>query len=219
MNLQATQTRVGQVYTFGSPLPERSPEEFAIVDMGNIVVAEPHCHSDGETQIYIVLSGSGTVVVGGRTIDARQGSVLVIPPDTAHFTIPEEDLVLAIVTTPSCNPAHYLPMTTTDPDLGFDREVFVQFVDNAYRKKGLATEHGTDEPGKVYGAHQHMRTRLYTIIGTAEIQVDDRPAHTLQPHQEFIVGANQLHEVVVGNDGWEYVAAWDAEELKSYLHT
>jgi mannose-6-phosphate isomerase-like protein (cupin superfamily) len=135
LGLEPKKTGCGPVYEFGNPIPERSPEEFAIADMRKVLVAEPHYHPNGETEIYIVLSGLGKVVVGGREIDVRKGSVVVTPPDTTHFTIPKENLVLAVINTPSFSPANYVPITETNPDVGFDHEQLTRLLEQAEQAK------------------------------------------------------------------------------------
>lgn len=211
-------TGCGPVYELKSPLPERGDESFAIADMRDVFVAEPHFHPNGETEIYFVLSGIGNVVVGGKENKVRPGSVVITPPDTTHFTIPEQGLVLAVVNTPSFDPANYVPVGEAGAP-GFDKAQLARLVKEAYQRQGLETEHVTDKPGTVYDPHSHEQTRLYTLAGTLDIIVgNDQSAQTLKPFQEFVVGADEQHEGRVGADGWEYVAAWDSEEAKRYEH-
>jgi mannose-6-phosphate isomerase-like protein (cupin superfamily) len=216
--LEPKPTGCGPVYELGQPLPVRAHEEFAIADMRNVLVAEPHYHSNGEIEIYIVLSGLGKVVVGGKEIEVKVGSVVVTPPDTTHYTVPKENLVLAVINSPSFNPANYVPIIETDASVGFDKDQFAGDVEGAYRRKGLVTEHGADEAGKRYELHQHERTHLYTLAGSIVITLGEQSPKTVEPHQEVVVGNNQLHEATVGSDGWEFVAAWDEEEAKQYFH-
>jgi mannose-6-phosphate isomerase-like protein (cupin superfamily) len=216
--LEPKPTGCGPIYELGHPLPERAPEEFAIADMRNVLVAEPHYHPNGETEIYIVLSGQGKVIVGGKEIDLQKGSVVVTPPNTAHYTVPKENLVLAVINSPSFNPANYVPIVESDASVGFNKDQFASDVERAYQQRDLVTEHGTDEPGKLYEPHRHEKTYLYTITGSIDIRLDDQSSQTAKPHQELVVGGNQLHEAIVGSEGWEYVAAWSGEEAKNYQH-
>lgn len=87
----------GDIYEIKNPI-ERPDESFAIADMRGLSFAEPHYHV--ETEIYFVLQGKGLVVVGGEELRVQTDSVIVIPPNVAHFTIPDDDLVLAVVNTP-----------------------------------------------------------------------------------------------------------------------
>jgi mannose-6-phosphate isomerase-like protein (cupin superfamily) len=116
-------TICGPVYERPSPLEGRS-ETFAIGDMRRIKVAHPHYHKNGETEIYFVLQGSGLTVVGGEERYIEKGSVVVTPPDTAHFTIPKYDLVLVIVNTPSFNPNNNIEIEKTDSSVKFDRNQY-----------------------------------------------------------------------------------------------
>lgn len=113
-------TECGPVYELSNPL-DRTGESFAIADMRGVEVAEPHYHTNGETEIYIVLTGLGLTVRGGEEIEIEKGSVVVTPPNTTHFTIPREDLVMVVINTPPFNPANNVPIDETNPDVGFDR--------------------------------------------------------------------------------------------------
>lgn len=211
-------TGCGPIYELDNPLTDRQEESFAIADMRDLIVSEPHYHPNGETEIYVVLTGIGKVIVGGREQPLEAGTVVVTPPDTTHFTVPKQNLVLAVVNTPSFNPANYVPIVESKEDVGFDKRQFVAEVEKAYQQRGLATESGFDEPGTVYAPHRHEKTLLYTVSGSLAIKLDGGKVQNLDPHQEFTVGSGQLHEAVVGAEGWEYVAAFNAEEAKQYTH-
>jgi mannose-6-phosphate isomerase-like protein (cupin superfamily) len=112
-------TGCGPVYELPNPI-ERPNESFAIADMRNLEYAEPHYHTHGETEIYIVLTGSGTIVVGYHESQLESGSISITPPDTAHFTIPRENLVLAVINTPPFNAANAIPLTDSNAAVHFD---------------------------------------------------------------------------------------------------
>lgn len=112
----------GLIYELVNPL-ERPDEDFSIADMRAIAFAEPHFHPDPNIEIYFVLEGSGTMVLGDTQQSLAAGSVVVIPPDTAHFTIPN-NLVLAVVNTPPFKPEIYIPLTDTDSAVGFNYQQF-----------------------------------------------------------------------------------------------
>lgn len=116
------ETDCGLVYELGDPI-DRPGESLAIADMRELEVAEPHYHTGGETEIYFVLEGAGLVVVGGVETPVAEGSVVVTPPDTAHFTIPD-GLVLAVVNTPPFSADNYVALTDSDARVGFDREQY-----------------------------------------------------------------------------------------------
>lgn len=89
-------------------------------------------------------------------------------------------------------------------------------IEAKYRQKGLIVEHVSDAPGKIYEPHAHEQTLLFTIRGSVDIKLEEGEWQTLFPGREFVVGSGQLHEARVGEQGWEYVAAWDAEDAKKY---
>lgn len=116
-------TGCGPVYELPNPI-DRPNESFAIADMRNLSITEPHYHPNDETEIYVVLQGLGTIVVGQKEQQVKKGSVIVTPPDTTHFTIPDSDLVLAIINTPPFKPENYVVIRETDYAVGFDQEQF-----------------------------------------------------------------------------------------------
>lgn len=121
------ETQCGPVYEPQSPLPERG-ETFAISDMRNVKVAYPHYHKNGETEIYFVVQGTGLTVVGGEEIALKKGSVVVTPPNTTHFTIPEKDLVMLVINTPSFNAENIVEPTESNPEVKFDKEQYEHLV-------------------------------------------------------------------------------------------
>lgn len=123
--IQPKPTGCGPVYELPNPV-DRPNESFAIADMRELKVSEPHYHANGETEIYVVLQGLGTIVVGMKEQRIKKGSVIVTPPDTTHFTIPESDLVLAVINTPPFRPENYVVVSETDQKVGFDQEQFAR---------------------------------------------------------------------------------------------
>ena len=90
-------------------------------------------------------------------------------------------------------------------------------AEDHYRSQGLAVEYGFDKPGKEYTPHQHERTTLRTLGGSAMVRVNDNHWwQRLLPDTEFVIESGQLHEAIVGAEGWEVVAAWDPKEAENY---
>ncbi len=116
-------TPCGPIYELENPMSETS-ESFAIADMRTVRCCSPHYHANGETETYVVLQGTGLVVVGGEEKHVEKGDVIVAPPGVVHFTIPGQDLVLGIVNTPPFNPANIVEVHETDLTVGFDRVQF-----------------------------------------------------------------------------------------------
>ena len=116
-------TDCGPVYEIPNPI-NRPNESFAIADMRELTQTGAHYHTNGDVEIYIVLIGHGKVFVGGQEIKLEPGTVSVTPPDTAHFTIPTENLVLAVVNTPPFNRANAVSLTETNQSVGFDKDQY-----------------------------------------------------------------------------------------------
>lgn len=125
-------TDCGPVYEIPNPI-DRPNESFAIADMRNLKITGPHYHVGDETEIYIVLTGTGTVNVGGHESDLHPGFVSVTSPGTAHYTTPTNNLVLAVVNTPPFNPANAVSLTETNTEVGFDAEQYAAAKNAAER--------------------------------------------------------------------------------------
>lgn len=122
-------TGCGPVYELENRLG-RTNESLAIADMRSIKYATPHYHANGEAEVYFVLNGSGLVVVGNEEKQAEKSDVVVIPPDTAHYTIPDKvhGLVLAVVNTPPFNPENAVDIVEDSPEVAFDLSKFKQLT-------------------------------------------------------------------------------------------
>ncbi len=67
----------------------------------------------------MVLEGSAALVAGGEELSLRAGATLVIPPDTAHFTL-VDGLVLVAINTPPFEDSDYLVLEDSNMEVGFD---------------------------------------------------------------------------------------------------
>lgn len=123
-NTEPKENLCGAIYVPSDPLC-RENESFAIADMSKIEFAHPHYHP--ETEIYFVLQGKGLVVIGGRENYVEKNSILVIPGNTAHFTIPREELVLAVVCTPLYGGEVTLPLDQDNPLVKYDHTQLSRF--------------------------------------------------------------------------------------------
>jgi mannose-6-phosphate isomerase-like protein (cupin superfamily) len=121
------ETPNGFIYELRNVL-ERPNEDFAIADMQGWPHTEPHYHPDKDIEVYFVLEGSGLVVVGDEEKHVVVGDVLVIPPKTVHYTVPDEDLVIAVINTPPFDPERYIAVTETNPKVGFDKDKFEKLI-------------------------------------------------------------------------------------------
>ncbi len=104
----------GDVYEIPNPIA-RPNESFAIADMRQLELSEPHKHTGGETEIYIVIQGTGRIAVGSTVEELLPGSVIVTPPETIHITLPLADLVLAVINTPPFEFKNVVNVPETDP--------------------------------------------------------------------------------------------------------
>lgn len=109
------QTGCGPVYELPNYL-ERPNESFAIVDMREVKVAEPHYHPAPDVEIYLVLQGEALVVVGGEERKVAAGDAVVVTPGHVHFTVPNDQFVIAAINIPEFQPDHYITVPTDQDD-------------------------------------------------------------------------------------------------------
>jgi|GEM_PF-1776946 len=119
----------GTIYALPANFLNRSNEDCAIVDMRNVKFTEPHYHHNIE--VYFIMQGSGIVVLGNKEHVVSAGDIIFITPNTAHFTIPNNDLVMAVVNTPPYTPEDYFPLTASNEDVYFDWKHFEKLAHNA----------------------------------------------------------------------------------------
>lgn len=60
----------------------------------------------------------------GEELEIKTGDVIVTPPNTAHFTIPTEDLVLIVINTPPFDPSNNIHVESTKPEVKYDHEQY-----------------------------------------------------------------------------------------------
>ena len=72
---------------------------------------------------------------------------------------------------------------------------------------GWTIEFEQEEAGTIHPPHCHETTHLFTLRGGMRIRVDEGKWVEQGPGDLFVVEDGQLHEAVVGIDGWEYFAA------------
>ncbi|HUD10405.1 MAG TPA: cupin domain-containing protein [Candidatus Saccharimonadales bacterium] len=119
-------TGCGLVYEIPNPI-QRLNESFAIADMRQLKVAEPHYHNN-ETEIYIVIQGEGVSVVGHNEQKIGKDSVVITPPRTTHFTVPTDGLILAVINTPPFQRENYVSISETNAELQFDKSQFTRLT-------------------------------------------------------------------------------------------
>lgn len=90
--------------------------------MSNLAYSDPHYHLD--TEIYIILQGTGIVVVGGQEHEVSKDSIIITPPNTAHFVIPEKDLIMAVINIPAFKIENYIELADDNPAVKFSKKQF-----------------------------------------------------------------------------------------------
>lgn len=87
-------------------------------------------------------------------------------------------------------------------------------VETKYAKLGLEVRQIVDGPGEIYEPHRHEGVFIFTLIGSAKIKLDDGEWQLVQQGDEVHIKNNQLHEIISGPSGWEYLFAASPEEIK-----
>ena len=77
-----------------------------------------------------------------------------------------------------------------------------------YMLAGYEAVYSIDEPDKVYEPHSHHMVRLFSLNGSVKIKLDGGEWQEVQPGEEVVIEEGQVHEAVIGPDGWEYIYAY-----------
>lgn len=91
---------------------------------GNVVTVEmrgasqPHFHKL-TTEFYFVIGGPGTVVAGRQVIAANIGTLILIPPLTAHFVIPRNVMKLVVFAVPAWRKDDEFVLEEDDADVDY----------------------------------------------------------------------------------------------------
>lgn len=124
-------TQCGPVFEIENPLG-RKDESFAIADMRAGEIALPHAHTNGESEIYLVIQGEGTTVVGDYPLELKIGKMAITVSETGHFTIPKKDLVLAVINTPPFQASNVVDI---DPETDSEKYNFSSEQFSRYTKR------------------------------------------------------------------------------------
>lgn len=122
-------TSCGIVYELPNALGV--PDEgLAIVDMRTLAVMKPHYHPDGCYEVYFVLQGTALVVIANVEQQVKAGDIIIVPPNKAHYMIPDKECVIGVINTPPYTPESYIPLTTSRQDVAFDAQRFKTLTDH-----------------------------------------------------------------------------------------
>lgn len=112
----------------GAHLPRQDRESTCVVDMTTVKGATgPHFHRK-TIEIYFVLQGSGTIVIGSREYQVKTGDIIYIPTMVGHYTVPLQDLIIGVVNEPKFDPTDLIELRSADDATRKD----VQYDDARY---------------------------------------------------------------------------------------
>jgi len=80
-----------------------SSENISIAHDTVLGEARSHRHERME-EIYYVEKGEGQLVIGGKTLDIREGDLIPIPKSVRHYLKPGEGLEVLVITHPRYDP-------------------------------------------------------------------------------------------------------------------
>lgn len=107
----------GLVYEIPNPI-DRPSESFAIADMRQLELSEPHKHINGEIEIYFVLQGIGKIAIEGKEVSPLvPGTNIITESGKFHIVLPGKDLVLAVVNTPPFDVNNYEVVSSQKPEV------------------------------------------------------------------------------------------------------
>jgi quercetin dioxygenase-like cupin family protein len=86
-----------------------------------------------------------------------------------------------------------------------------------WTEHNLSYEIESFEQGKVYPPHSHGWSNLLTLSGSIKFKIDGGEWIEQSAGDSIIIQSGQLHEAVVGPDGWQVISAWRSSEEDSFI--
>ncbi len=135
-NVDALESGCGIIYELHGIPDLDAPHDgtACIVDMRKIAGAtEPHVHYK-TTEVYYVLEGSGTIVIGEREYPVSQGDVITVPAGVGHYSVPSENFILGVVSFPFFDINDHVDLRTADESTRkaakYDHSRYLNFAKN-----------------------------------------------------------------------------------------
>ncbi len=131
--------------------------------MGSLAIATitaptvPHYHKV-INEFYFVLRGHGKLIVGGRMFPLASGALAIIPPNLAHYTIPEKRMEVAAFASPPWHEDDQFVLqineTAADYSAAYERALL---VDEILARAGLAINENADSRDRAEIREERMR--------------------------------------------------------------
>jgi len=105
----------------------------------------PHYHEIA-TEFYFVSKGSGRLIVGANTHEIKRGTLVIIPPNNAHYAIPREATEVLAFSVPAWSEEDQIVLEESDTIAGYSlsKERF-ELVEEAI---WLVTPHEGEVPAR-----------------------------------------------------------------------
>lgn len=109
----------GAIFELGDRLGEPNTD-VCIADQRALRISEPHYHPAPDLEYYLILEGAMRLHVGSQVVELHAGDGYLIPPETVHYSEPNEQCVLAAANLPAFQPDRYIVVSHDDPARGYD---------------------------------------------------------------------------------------------------
>ncbi len=175
-------------------------------------------HAHPTDEIYHIMRGHGTVIVGGHCRDVKAGDIVIIPANVWHTqicrdggpylwaaywwdvipegrNIPEDRIVVKPFSMDEAEPSHN---GTILGQWTFPEGVTAPF-ESAW---GWMGPHGKMEP------HRHHTVEVYIAqTGTAELRVGDETMQ-MEPGDVAVIPPDEEHTILTGDGEFLWLALW-----------
>lgn len=104
-----------------------------------------HYHEDS-TEFYFVIGGKGKLIVAENTYKPKEGMLAIIPPNTAHYTIPREITKVLAFSVPAWIPEDQFVLEEKDTLAGYSpsKERF-ELIEEILFQNGLELKEGISQ--------------------------------------------------------------------------
>ena len=126
----------------------------------NVVIAEmrgptiPHYHRVA-TEFYFVVSGQGRVIVASQVLEVKQKSLVVIPPNHTHLTIPKNRMEVLAFSVPAWQESDQIVLNAEN---GYDDSVEKSIlIDELLRRHIMIIKKGQSSKQREASARHQKR--------------------------------------------------------------
>lgn len=176
-------------------------------------------HAHPTDEIYIVISGSGHVIVGGRNLEVKSGDIVAIPPDTWHTMIctesDNEPFLWAAFWWPHLDGGEPFGeeiavqrFRVENATGGHNNTLLADYVVPPQLKTPFGNAYGYLTKGGAMEAHEHHEYETYIILNGTGLMTVGEESETVTQGDVIAIPPDVIHSLSSDSDELLWAAFW-----------